>query len=217
MGLFVCGSHEDDFSLGCTFLKAIEINWNKKQAHDYLWPEAKISIDQAQLKAMCLDANSLFDGTTLPSEPSPFKRAAAVGVLILKYDVLKVNDPVTWGPRIAKMIIQNIFSILVLCADGRETKMDILSWPSAHYEVEFIGLLRGIKNADNFDHDRVHERIVSVGLLLESCYYSQKSTCDLKAMNDDCLLRIKDKIQSDDILFDKDESLELASGLGIED
>jgi len=153
-----------------------------------------------------------------PDQPGPFKRMAGFAVLSQQFDLWDIqctdpSDKILWRPRIALYSLPAIAEAIVINEHSRLLKA--FDMPTRHFQVEFIGLLRGYslgKKKSTPSDFLLFERINAVGLILESAAYASLAKPEMHQLvrkgAKQCVSSILEDIDfQDDMIFNDQDAV----------
>lgn len=211
--------------------------WNVKQAKAYGFG---FVISESKVKQCCEKAGELFERNIFPEPPGPFKRIATFLVLGRLFQFFQIRpgypedgkwvatdfkpDPMhndAWVARMLVMTIPVIFSGMYVDIGKERVLLDEWkNFPSLHYRLEFMALLRWLdlndshkanftdkKTWEDITNDRLTRMIMAVSLIIEACYYlSSKEGASNKIQSKDshCLQDLDEDLRLD-LYYDRPE------------
>lgn len=213
MGLLSDGSLEEN-------LKALEIvfedvldNWDR---HISLPNGFSVEIGRKSLSRICLIGDQLFDDHTFPSQPGPFKRAAAVCGLSRMFieaaflpmqrgESISNRQKLIWTSRLALATVPVTLFLMTADLDGDSVKLTKKWVPATnHLQIELLNFLRwldrpivhiptaGPDAPESIDLNRLHRTVMALSMIVEQSYYlvDAKVQCDVMHKSRNCVSHV---------------------------
>jgi len=203
MGLLTDGDVEENLQTLKRIISEILVDWE-----DNLLAKENLSLEVSSLalSRICLLGEALFDGYTLPEQPGPFKRAAALCGLI------RMFGKITWKPGsgrppltdlkeqawLARFALATVPVALYQMEVILDSEVAILSkaWEPAtlHLQVELLNWLRWLEPpqlpSEEVDLGRLQKTVMALAMVIEESYYLVDSEphCDVMHRATDCLV-----------------------------
>lgn len=188
------------------------------------------TMDEGNLRH-CVDAFDRISKLGFPNDPGPFKRLGAFALLSQIWPPFSVRGTIPtsaptlieWGPRLSVWALPVFASKMEI--EGVGNLIGDLTFPTPHFQVEFIGYLRNMAHGREVtrivaNDTLLLERVTATGLILEACSYASNVHAEsaLPVQASGCMEAInRDSLLAEDWQFNDQNFLKIAYGMGIED
>jgi hypothetical protein len=214
MGLLASSDGDVDLRSALVVIDVVCSIWNEKGAPIY---GIELRAQEAAVIGCCKKGESLFKSGVFPSQPGPFKRAAAFLILGRLYPFFVMSganapnndrESQAWLARFMALTIPAVLSQTRVQVDsGWVVLKDWRGFPSPHYQLEFLAWLRWLDHCQQhekkfqpaewsqFSMERLARMVMAVALIVEACYYtttneSRKDSIQSKVSG--CLSNLED-------------------------
>lgn len=205
-GLLSDGNHRDDVNAIRLVVNDVLENWDKYiLGHEGL----TLKVGQTSLSRIGHIGEELFSGKSLPNQPGPFKRAAAVAVLLRMFgefswqpkhgaERLSLREELYFRTRFALATVPVTLHLVTATLDGTSVKLNKLWLPATlHLQVEMLNWLRWLEKPmvgeTAIDLSRLHRTVLAFSMVVEQSYYlvDSQTSCDVMHRAQTCIEEAK--------------------------